>query len=78
MNKTQCDQTKCTFLQIGMGCRNCDTCGTEPYLIDDNCDRCWNCKSDEGILRWNSDTPVEEQKDKDKKKKKLKPIEAVQ
>ena len=30
---------------MGFGCRACDECGAEPYLVDDNlCTRCWNCE----------------------------------
>jgi len=47
----KCDQMKCAFNQYG-GCRACQVCGAEPHEIDENCDRCWNCKSDEGVLRW--------------------------
>lgn len=49
-----CTQDKCAFLQVGQGCRVCDTCNAEPYLLDDNCYRCWNCSKDEGVLRWNN------------------------
>ena len=49
----KCDQMKCTFNQIG-GCRKCELCGAEPNEINDDCDKCWNCKSDEGVLRWDN------------------------
>ena len=50
--KYKCDQKKCVYLQLGTGCRKCEDCGIEPYILDDNCPRCWNCSKDEGILRW--------------------------
>lgn len=55
---------------MGGGCRACDECNAEPYLLDDNCFRCWNCSKDEGVLRWddtkNSKTDTK-QPEKDKK-----------
>jgi len=38
----------------------CETCKAEPYMIDENCDTCWNCSHDLGILRWdNNGTPYQ-------------------
>lgn len=65
-----CNQTKCSFYIIGQGCRKCKQCGAEPFIVDDNCDVCWNCENDEGLLRWDDDNINEE-----KQKEKLKPIE---
>lgn len=58
-----CKQKKCAFNVIGRGCRVCEECHAEPFLIDDkNCVRCWNCENDAGILRWDENTPpVEEE-----------------
>lgn len=56
-----CDQKRCGYIIMGIGCRECDTCQAEPYILDDNCYRCWNCSKDEGILRWNdNDFKIEE------------------
>jgi len=60
---TTCNQTKCAFNQIGVGCQKCETCGAEPYIIDDNCDTCWNCQGDEGILRWDNESDEQEEKE---------------
>ncbi len=68
----KCNQTRCGFLSFG-GCRKCDSCGAEPNIVDDNCDRCWNCEHDEGDLRWDDKGVSEEQKEKEKLE--LKPIE---
>jgi hypothetical protein len=49
---------------MGIGCRPCEECGAEPYLVDDNlCTRCWNCENDEGILRWDDTKPKTEEKE---------------
>lgn len=71
MTKTNCPQTKCAFNMLG-GCRRCGVCNCEPNVIDDNCDKCWNCSHDEGILRWddNQEKIVEEEAE-------LKPMEIV-
>ena len=57
-----CTQTKCAYFQMGVGCKACDCCGAEPYILDDNCYRCWNCCKDAGILRWNDDKDEIEEK----------------
>jgi len=45
---------------LGIGCHACETCKAEPYMIDENCDTCWNCSHDLGILRWdNNGTPYQ-------------------
>jgi hypothetical protein len=59
---------------MGIGCRTCKSCQTEPYLVDNNCPLCWNCENDEGLLRWdvndnNIDEVIEQIKEKMKKKK---------
>jgi len=66
---TKCNQSKCIFNQLGFGCRRCQLCNAEEYNINDNCDRCWNCQGDEGILRWDDNEEVEETQAE------LKPIE---
>lgn len=59
-----CKQKKCGFMIMGIGCRPCEECGAEPYLVDDNlCTRCWNCENDEGILRWDDTKPKTEEKE---------------
>ena len=62
----KCDQIKCAYNRMG-GCRVCENCGAKPNEIGEDCDTCWNCKSDEGILRW----------DNEKDDNKLKEIEVV-
>jgi hypothetical protein len=37
---------------MGTGCRSCDICKSKSYILDDDCDRCYNCSMDEGVLRW--------------------------
>ncbi len=52
-------------------CRKCKQCQAEPYVVDDNCDICWNCENDEDNLRWDDENDISEEKQKEK----LKPIE---
>lgn len=58
----KCDQLKCAFNSFG-GCRECSVCKAKPNEINEDCDKCWNCKSDEGILRWDetNEQPQEEE-----------------
>ena len=68
----KCNQTKCSFNIMGVGCQECETCKAEPYEINDNCYTCWNCKSDEGLLRWDNESDKVEEKIKLEK-----PIEVI-
>ncbi len=63
MNKVKCPQTKCGYNIMG-GCQKCEICSCEPNVIDEDCDRCWNCSRDMGILRWDSETTDNEQDEK--------------
>jgi len=64
---TSCNQQKCAYLQMGMGCKPCKICKAESYIINENCDCCWNCSKDEGILRWDDDNnKPQDIKDKNK------------
>jgi len=58
-----CPQTKCIFNQMG-GCKNCEVCNAEPNIINEDCDRCWNCAYDEGVLRWDDNKETETEKNK--------------
>lgn len=64
-------QTQCAFYKMGHGCQKCDECGTEPYLVEDKCMRCWNCENDAGELRWgdNDNEVIQEEKEKQEEKK---------
>lgn len=75
--KYPCDQLKCTYLMMGLGCKPCDDCHTESYVLDDVCDRCWNCSKDEGILRWDDNKPDFTQDIKDIKKEIDKPKKVI-
>jgi len=74
MRKLKCPQTKCVFNQIG-GCQACSICKCEPNVIDENCDKCWNCAKDSGVLRWNFGEAEVEAEAETEKKIELKPIE---
>jgi hypothetical protein len=71
----KCPQEKCFFNRIGMGCRVCQVCKAKPHIIDDNCDKCWNCAYDEGVLRWEDEENTETEQEADTKKVENKPIE---
>ena len=58
----KCDQIKCGYNICG-GCRPCKTCSAKPHEINEDCDTCWNCHSDEGILRWDNEKPYNELKE---------------
>ena len=47
----RCTQTKCSFYQQG-GCRACDECKAEPYIINTSCSSCLSCENCEDMLRW--------------------------
>jgi hypothetical protein len=70
--KIKCNQTRCGYLYNG--CRTCKSCGAEPFLLDDNCDVCWNCSKDEGILRWDDSYSKLTEADFEKLKDKLKQL----
>lgn len=57
-----CKQDKCAFMIVGQGCRACQECKTEPYIVHDDCVRCWNCEHDAGILRWDDQDKIEQAK----------------
>lgn len=49
-----CTQEKCSFKRgspFAHNCPRCSDCGCAPHMIDEDCDNCWNCKSDEGFIR---------------------------
>jgi len=76
--KYDCDQKKCGYLIMGMGCQACDDCGTEPFILDDVCPTCWNCSKDEGLLRWDNESNNLSEDDSIKNeeiKQELKPME---
>jgi len=78
---TKCQQSKCAYLQMGVGCRACKSCQAEPYLVDTNCYLCWNCEHDEGLLRWDVEDKdldiviAQIKAKKEKKEQENKPIE---
>ena len=63
MKKIKCPQMRCSYNHMG-GCQNCKICDCPPNEINDNCDRCYNCSMDEGILRWDSENVNNEQDEK--------------
>ncbi len=70
MTTKKCEQLRCGYLTMG-GCRACEECKAEPFVVDENCCRCWNCEHDEGLLRWEEGKGTEE---KTTEQEKLKPI----
>jgi len=68
-----CNQLKCGYKIYG-GCRPCKQCNALPNELNDNCDVCYCCSVDEGLLRW--DDGDDEIKEEDiKTKQELKPME---
>lgn len=53
MKTTRCGQINCIYNLDG-GCRSCETCRAEPNEINEDCDTCWCCQGDEGVLRWDN------------------------
>lgn len=47
----RCQQTSCAFFVRG-GCRACDDCGAEPYVLAQTCRRCTDCETVPDALRW--------------------------
>lgn len=45
-----CKQMKCAFILDSRLCPVC-ICGAQPHIVNDECDACWNCMKDEGIIR---------------------------
>lgn len=73
VKKIKCPQTKCAYNTPLAECRNCEVCDCEPNVINEDCDKCWNCAYDEGILRWEDNQT--KSKDEEEVKEKLKPME---
>ena len=49
----RCLQTKCMFNNTPL-CPQCSECNAHPNLVDENCDKCWNCEHDNGVVRGSS------------------------
>jgi hypothetical protein len=69
MARRKCNQMKCGFNIMG-GCRACQQCNAPPNIVDEDCDVCWNCENDEGLLRWDDSVPYEEEEQKEKEEDK--------
>lgn len=63
----RCPQTQCSYYTQG-GCKTCDNCKTEPYIIKKSCDFCHSCMSLPGFLRFKND----KNKQKEEELKRLK------
>jgi len=74
MKKVNCPQTKCIYNIFG-GCKPCKQCHIEPNIIDEDCDICWNCSNDLGILRWEEDDGPKEKEKEINKPVEEKPME---
>jgi len=69
----KCPQMKCIYNIMG-GCQKCELCNAEPNELNENCDRCYNCAYDEGILRWDNATDKQSEPIKEIE---LKPMEIM-
>jgi hypothetical protein len=47
----RCTQVQCGFYTQG-GCKSCDDCKSEPYIIGTTCRRCIACEGVPNCLRW--------------------------
>lgn len=47
----RCGQVECVFYKKG-GCRNCQGCQAEPYVLKKGCAKCYDCENKEDSLRW--------------------------
>jgi len=71
----KCNQTKCGYYIFGRGCRKCKECQAEPFVVSDDCDRCWNCEHDEGLLRWEDQNEIDKEEEREKvEEKQEKPL----
>ena len=59
---------------MGRGCIKCKECQAEPFVVNDDCDRCQNCEHDEGLLRWDDETEIDMEEEKEVKVEEKKPI----
>ena len=49
----RCLQTECMFNNTPL-CPSCDCCEAPSNLVDENCDKCWNCEHDINEIRGSS------------------------
>lgn len=47
----RCSQMKCGHFLQG-GCRECEECGAEPYVLNKECESCDACENLPDELRW--------------------------
>ena len=53
-NFRRCTQTKCDFFIDG-GCKPCESCNSQPFVLNKSCSRCLRCESVPMALRWDDD-----------------------
>ena len=41
---------RCAFRNNG--CKSCEECNAEPNMVNEKCERCFECENKEGRLRW--------------------------
>lgn len=46
-----CKMCNCAYYKFG-GCKPCGVCGTESYIINDKCTKCFACENKENSIRW--------------------------
>ena len=47
----RCRQTQCGFYIKG-GCKPCELCNADPFILKKSCETCYNCENVPGELRW--------------------------
>ncbi len=58
-NDRRCTQIQCSFYLRG-GCRECDECKADSYIINTDCQKCLSCENIPGNLRWGENQDREE------------------
>jgi hypothetical protein len=56
----RCKQTQCQYFQQG-GCKECQKCNAENYVINKTCRTCFECENKPGELRWSDEKTKKQQ-----------------
>ena len=47
----RCQQIQCSFYVQG-GCKPCEKCSSDPFILNKDCETCYDCENVPGELRW--------------------------
>ena len=73
MTLEKCVQRKCSFNMFA-GCKPCKDCKAPPNIVDSDCDTCFCCCHDQGVLRWDDNSPFTIEDIKQEEEVKQKPM----